>query len=371
MILLTLFLSGCSQEPMIKLSEQRQAEISALNAQMEADETEMPQQDQMTSFNRENFQTYNDDMHFEDITEFIPVQPNEVIILNEDNQLTTFYLDYVDSTLRRLQLREVKDGEITHLFYEWNQNNITRLASTNGSVLPVNQLSMLNSEAFTPFVLLTTPIQRNTIWNADNDTIAEITQLYQTATILNREYQDVVEVTYRSDNSEIVYYFAKGIGFIGSSQIAEDGSTHQVQIQEVVKDKLCEEQVIIFAPQQNENGIQLVEENSPIKWQTNDSSAAIYTRLFQQLGWMDQTVAINSIVTDNNIVTIDFTPGIVVAMNQHPTKEVGVIPAIVATLANHFNVQQVYLTVNGMGLLPEVLPYPVGGLWNVDQEWFN
>ena len=108
-----------------------------------------------------------------------------------------------------------------------------------------------------------------------------------------------------------------------------------------------------------------------LTWQTNQNPGKTFTELFRKEGWINASVEVKDIKIDSQIATVDFTPGVVAAMNQHTARETAVLPAIVQTIADYYGVSQVKLTVGGLILSPDTLPIPANGIWEVNPSWLG
>lgn len=119
------------------------------------------------------------------------------------------------------------------------------------------------------------------------------------------------------------------------------------------------------------DGAILQRESALLNRQTNETLAQAFTSLFREKGWLNDQVSIQELVLDNNVVTVDFTPGIVASVNAHANQEERLLPAIVQTLADYYQVQHVRLTVGGLILTPDRLAVPADGIWQVDAQWLG
>ena len=93
--------------------------------------------------------------------------------------------------------------------------------------------------------------------------------------------------------------------------------------------------------------------------------------MFRKEGWINSSVEVKDIKIESQTALVDFTPGIVAAMNQHTARETAVLPAIVQTIADNYGVKQVKLTVGGLILTPDTLPMPDNGIWEVNPNWLG
>ena len=358
-LLSIIFLSACSKEPMIRLSEERQAYITE-KQNIEQASHKNKGEEKTVNIEITNEVAYDETMSFDDILDFIPIQPNQINQYIENDQEFFRYMEFVDGNLKMMQVREQTPTSISNHYYAWDATQISDLGVGEGTNIPSNQLSNLSTEGSN--IILKAPIQKGNSWEMSSEEIASITNLYETVNINGTTYQDVVEVAYQDDQQ--IKYFAKGLGIV-----AEINPDDSLVLSSISQNSYFQVQIPIKAPQQVDNKLVLVDDMAPIKFQTNEESANIYTKLFQTLGWITPDISVNKINKETYYINVDFTPGIVAAMNQNEVTERGIIPAIVMTMIEHYGVEAVQLTVNGLGMTPNTISYPDGGLWYPNDMW--
>ena len=358
-LLSIIFLSACSKEPMIRLSEERQAYITE-KQNIEQASHKNKGEEKTVNIEITNEVAYDETMSFDDIVDFIPIQPNQINQYIENDQEFFRYMEFVDGNLKMMQVREQTPTAISNHYYAWDATQISDLGVGEGTNIPSNQLSNLSTEGSN--IILKAPIQKGNSWEMSSEEIASITNLYETVNINGTTYQDVVEVAYQDDQQ--IKYFAKGLGIV-----AEINPDDSLVLSSISQNSYFQVQIPIKAPQQVDNKLVLVDDVAPIKFQTNEESANIYTKLFQTLGWITPDISVNKINKETYYINVDFTPGIVAAMNQNEVTERGIIPAIVMTMIEHYGVEAVQITVNGLGMTPNTISYPDGGLWYPNDMW--
>lgn len=358
-LLSIIFLSACSKEPMIRLSEERQAYITE-KQNIEQASHKNKGEEKTVNIEITNEVAYDETMSFDDIVDFIPIQPNQINQYIENDQEFFRYMEFVDGNLKMMQVREQKPTSISNHYYAWDEQQISDLGVGEGTNIPSNQLSNLSTERSN--IILKAPIQKGNSWEMSSEEIASITNLYETVNINGSTYQDVVEVAYQ--DGQQIKYFAKGLGIV-----AEINPDDSLVLSSISQNSYFQVQILIKAPQQVGNKLVLVDDVAPIKFQTNEESANIYTKLFQTLGWITPDISVNKINKETYYINVDFTPGIVAAMNQNEVTERGIIPAIVMTMIEHYGMEAVQLTVNGLGMTPNTISYPDGGLWYPNDMW--
>lgn len=395
-IVFSIFLVGCSNEPMIRLSEENQAileskrqasieeakkrenELASIENEASVNEsTESSSQEEATSSvaSEESVEdealtiidpstwTQAADGTVWELSHFVPYQINQIRQFSTSSSRLTTYVDFTNEGQTAWQVREINQSQPkTHLI-ELQTNQITQVSLTE-SIRPfMNYLSTLTTQGQNQKILLQAPVTTETAWtNADGST-ASITAMYDAIKINGQSYANVVEVTSADEKR----YYGENQGLLlvltDADSIVLETLADNVQI--VVP-------YTVWLPNEDTDATTLLTQKEvDINWQTNSTAGSIMTQFFRNQNWLNDSVSINSVSLMENTVTVDFTAGVVAAMNSHPTKEQGVIPAIVATMADLFSVENVVLTVNGNGLLPDVLPYPTGGSWQVDPSWMT
>lgn len=344
---------------MIRLSEERQAYITE-KQNIEQASHKNKGEEKTVNIEITNEIAYDETMSFDDIVDFIPIQPNQINQYIENDQEFFRYMEFVDGNLKMMQVREQTPTAISNHYYAWDAQQISDLGVGEGTNIPSNQLSNLSTERSN--IILKAPIQKGNSWEMSSEEIASITNLYETVNINGSTYQDVVEVAYQ--DGQQIKYFAKGLGIV-----AEINPDDSLVLSSISQNSYFQVQIPIKAPQQVDNKLVLVDDVAPIKFQTNEESANIYTKLFQTLGWITPDISVNKINKETYYINVDFTPGIVAAMNQNEVTERGIIPAIVTTMIEHYGVEAVQLTVNGLGMTPNTISYPDGGLWYSNDMW--
>lgn len=363
--LVLLFLAGCAKEPMIKLSDERKAQIES-KAQESESATDSDQNEAVTPLDRQQAELADSSVSFDSITEFLPVQPNTFL----EGQVLSTYMDYVDSQSQRMQVRNVSSETDQVSFFGWDTQALYYLGQNESLQVPVNQLGLLaNTDPLQTWLQI--PLEKGATWQVDGETTAEVVNIYQALTIGDTTLSDVVEVKYTDANQTIYRFFARQLGLVAIESVSNDVTTTMQQVDTIYQDSRFSRSVRIYQAQEDQNSVRLTQDQATVSWQTNDQFGLIYTQLFRDLGWIDDQIVVNNVTISDGMVQVDFSAGIVAVLNSNPLGEAGLIPAIVATVADHFQVSNVQLTVNGLGLLPDTLEYPDGGIWQVDTAWFD
>lgn len=397
-------LAACQQESMIKLSEENQQLVESkklaleggaiedesvddsaelvLGSSAELEESEETQETEETSLaeTSENNESALDETEAEvvfDTSQWTPAQGQVQLTLTDylphaayqikeytqaDDKLIT-YPTYIDTTQSLMQVETRDNGNVSVDFYNWGTSQIVLLRSETDLNPYINHLStaVSQSAANTNEVILQTPLQAGSSWQRNSTQTSEITAIYETAQLSAGDFTNVIEITTTgTDNVQFVEYYGEGEGLLA---MAEGESVTQLA------NNYHENRIIhpinILLPS-TETGSGLTEESQTnFKWQTNASLASAFDELFKELDIIDDTITVQNITAADGVVTIDFSPGVVAVLNAYPASEQSVIAAIVGTLGAFFNEGQVRITVNGNGMLPNTVPYPENGIYQV------
>lgn len=385
---LFILLSGCSSEPMIKLSEENQAkleekrkqseivdnesqaEIASLDVEEEASVTETvkPTSNQLEP---SAWTRLPDDTVLE-LSNYLPFYAYQLKQFNNETGMYTTYADYVDQANRVMQVREIVGAGTFLSVYRWDDAQIQMTLRQENVALFENMMTGSQSANEGALTLLSAPLTVGTTWLYDGQHQSQILALYDDVTLGELNFSQVIETSTQFEDYDLRQYYAAGEGLIGTRYVTANEANQAEEFWQVTANTHQVMMIVnqtIAIPQASETA-QLVMEKVPFAFQTNDSIASAFQRLFTEQAWITEDIAINSVSVDEaGIATVDFSSGVVAAFNQHPSKETGVIAAIVTTVGRFFDVSQVRLTVNSNGLLPDILPYPPNGIYQADDSW--
>lgn len=383
-----ILLSGCSSEPMIQLSEENQAKLEEKRAQssevshnvdveiiLETAQTEsvsdVPETVTLAELNPSSWTQLPEGTTLE-LSNYLPYVAYQLKQFSNESGSYTTYVDFFDESNRVMQVREIVGATNYVNIYEWSEQAIQLTARHENTALFENLMQDVSSTPDANLTLLSAPVAVGTTWSYDGTHTSQIVGLYESLTLGDQQYIEVVEVSTPFEAYDLRQYYASGDGLIltryvdnvevstGEQFWQVTGNSHQVMM-------ILNRDV---AQPQTEGEYLLSLEKVPFAYQTNDSLARAFQRLFTDLGWITDDIVVNSLTVDEaGVANLDFSAGVVAAFNQHPSTETSIIPAIVATVGQYFNVTQVRLTVNTVGLLPDIIAYPENGIYQVDASW--
>ena len=383
-----ILLSGCSSEPMIQLSEENQAKLEEKRAQssevsndVDADtisetaQTEsildVPETVTLAELDPSSWTQLPEGTTLE-LSNYLPYVAYQLKQFSNESGSYTTYVDFFDESNRVMQVREIVGATNYVNIYEWSEQAIQLTARHENIALFENLTQDVSSTPDANLTLLSAPVAVGTTWSYDGTHTSQIVGLYESLTLGEQQYTEVVEVSTPFEAYDLRQYYASGDGliltrYVDNAEVSTGeqfwqvtGNSHQVMM-------ILNRDV---AQPQTEGEYLLSLEKVPFAYQTNDSLARAFQRLFTDLGWITDDIVVNSLTVDEaGVANLDFSAGVVAAFNQHPSTETSIIPAIVTTLGHYFDVTQVRLTVNTVGLLPDTLAYPENGIYQVDASW--
>lgn len=395
LISLFILLSGCSNEPMIKLSEENQAKLEEKRQQSKAivEESHIDESQTSTSISQsqeEETVAENDqyvtstfdpsgwprlpDETILEMSNYLPFYPYQLKQFNNETGIYTTYADYFDETNQVMQVREIMGTDTFINIYRWDETQIQLTMREEAVALFENMFEAGQQTFEDTLTLLSAPLTVGTTWSYDGTHQSEILALYDQVTLGELTFSQVIETSTQFEAYDLRQYYAAEVGLIGTRYVTSSEANEAEEFWQVTSNAHQVMMIVnqsIAQPQIDENSL-LAFEKVPFAFQTNDTMARAFQRLFIEQEWITSEIVINNVTVDAlGIATIDFSSGVVATFNQHPSKEAGVIPAIVTTVGELLDVNQVRLTVNNNGLLPDTLPYPPNGVYEVDAGWLG
>ena len=371
-----LLLSACKQEPMIHISPDVQASIDkkAADRQGTANNSSADTSTSMAEVSGEvdtsAWQKAPDATQY-DISHYAPNGINQLKEFETSEGTQLVYTDYADNNRQLWQVRTLlPNGRANVSIYQLTKEGWQISWQALDSLDTTSHLDQVSHTNRIPYLMA--PIQVGTMWQDSQGSRSTITNLYQSAKIGDATYEDVIEVTTFRSDQEVHTYYAKDQGLVMSSQKAINSGGENIALTlKSNQHQVSITQSINIAKPSNQMNPILTKGTGKLTWQTNQNPGKTFTELFRKEGWINASVEVKDIKIDSQIATVDFTPGVVAAMNQHTARETAVLPAIVQTIADYYGVSQVKLTVGGLILSPDTLPIPANGIWEVNPSWLG
>ena len=371
-----LLLSACKQEPMIHISPDVQASIDkkAADRQGTANNSSADTSASMAEISGEidtsAWQKAPEATQY-DISHYAPNGINQLKEFETSEGTQLVYTDYTDNNRQLWQIRTLlPNGRANVSIYQLTKEGWQISWQALDSLDTTSHLDQVSHTNRIPYLMA--PIQVGTMWQDSQGSRSTITNLYQSAKIGDVTYEDVIEVTTFRSDQEVHTYYAKDQGLVMSSQKAINSGGENIALTlKSNQHQVSITQSINIAKPSNQMNPILTKGTGKLTWQTNQNPGKTFTELFRKEGWINASVEVKDIKIDSQIATVDFTPGVVAAMNQHTARETAVLPAIVQTIADYYGVSQVKLTVGGLILSPDTLPIPANGIWEVNPSWLG
>lgn len=374
LILIIGFLTGCGREPMIQLNETNQAIVDEKRQQ----ETEVPPTETGTDDMAEDEEiqtpspvtsqidtsqwTVAENAFDAQIMDYLPVPAYQVKEFQFGEDIATQYAThiYTDTQWIQVMLRQGTTSEVS--LYNWGSRQIVKVDTLDAVNPYINHLRLGDYSTDAMELELQLPFELGATWERDANTMSEITGLFQEATLPSGTYQDVVEVTHRlQDGSrEWQMYYAREVGWIAT----REGDQVQYVTGSYPESRTMSE-ITFYQSQAPEQGAQLVPQAKNFKWQTNWTLAQAWQDFFRDAGVIDESIQVQNVEVINGVVHFDVSSGIVALLNRGPATEEAMIGSMVVTLGEFFGVDQVRITVNSNGMLPQTVPYPTNGMYNL------
>lgn len=372
---LGLILSACQQEPMIKINPETQASIDKkVSDRQGANSVASSSQDATSSdsgaIDTSSWTVAPAGSQYE-IGHYAPNNLNQLKTFQTADGTQVMYTDFADTNRQLWQVRTLlpngrADVSVYQLTPEGWQISWQALDTLDTS----SHLDQASHTNRIPYLMA--PLQVGTMWQDSQGSRSTITALYETATVGENTYQDVIEVTTFTADQEVHTYYAKDQGLILSRQKSISSGGEDVRLTPVSNQQgvRINQTIGLVKPSNQMNPI-LTRGQGQLTWQTNQNPGTTFTELFRKEGWINTTVEVKDIKIEDQVAVVDFTPGVVAAMNQHTARETAVLPAIVQTVADYYGVTRVKLTVGGLILSPDTLPIPPNGIWEVNPAWLG
>lgn len=373
-------LVGCAREPMINISEENQSiidqKLEAKNGngidsttqdnESQESESKATERDSnlLTSLDTSNWIPLEGEAQLL-LTDYLPSMSYQIKSFSNGVDTRVDYPTFSDPSLQMMQVESRIEDNLELSFYRWDTTQLTRMSESAELNPYVNHLQTINQQAASESdVLLQSPLQVGTTWERNDSWQSSITAVYSQANLPAGELYNVVEVTSTDGENERIDYYSQGEGLVASIESDASGSVNQVWVVgSIYHDNRIINDITVMVPTNNEAMVE--PSTATFKWQTNGNYASSFDEMFKEMGIIDESITVNSVRVENNVVILDFTPGVVAVLNSNDAPEQAVIASIVTTLGDFFNEEQVRLTVSGSGMLPDTIEFPTNGIYQV------
>lgn len=300
------------------------------------------------------------------IEDYYPFIENRVMVYegigNEYAEMKTFVEFIGDSTI---QIKLMNPGtEFVNVLE--NKDGILREVFGEGEFYHIE--NMLKANRNQDNIILKEPIILGNTWEDRDGNKVEITGINKGITIPLGEYKALeVTTTYKESTSKKDYY-VKDLGFVGT--IYEDREYTISSLLKSIDNTGLELRTRVYYPEANDTGSSYV--NKLINFKTNGNIKNMLEELLKNpesdrlLAPISKDTKINSIKLNRDTWTlnVDMSEGFIKDMNAGSAYEVEIINSIVNSLGEFYDVEKVYISVEGE-------PYESGHLKLLENEYFT
>lgn len=316
----------------------------------------------------ENILSEDDGSNQETLTieDYYPFQENIIMdyegIGNEYAEQTTF-LEFVENN--RAQLKIMNPGTNFVKVIEYKNGALTEVFS-EGEFYHIE--NMLNTNTNSSNIILKEPLEVGTAWLTEEGQDKAITSMDAKIETPLGSYKALEVTTEFEGGATEKQYYAKGVGLVGS--IYDDGEFQvKTLLKEIIKDK-HELEIVSYYPTGDDIGTEYI--NQSISFSTNDRIEEILERTMKEppkeklISPISKNTKINKIYLNRNswILEVDFSKELLREMNAGSSFEYEILRSIVNTLGDFYDVNKVYITLEGE-------PYESGHYGISKNEYFE
>lgn len=265
----------------------------------------------------------------------------------------------------KIQVKILNPGTIFVKVLEYSNGELREVFS-EGEFYHIE--NMLNSNRNSDNIILKEPLEVGNSWtNLDGDNI-EITSLNKEIETPHGKYK-ALEVTKKFESGAVEKsYYGKNIGFIGS--VYEDGDFQVKTLLKSIENQGQSIKLEAYYPSLDSISTKYVDKD--LLFNTNDHIEEMLEEILKDpssanlLASISEDTKINKIKLDRNSWTlkVDFSEELLEDMNAGSTYEVEILKSIVNTLGRFYDVDKVYITIDGK-------PYESGHISINEEEYFE
>lgn len=350
-------LTACQRETMIQFSEENREKIEAkkeglsLNIKSKNLDETLEEKSTKLTFNKDNWVEAKQIPTLL-IEDFLPMQENQIKIFTDGSQQKYLYLKSQDPEKKIQNLLQLKNKELSLEIYSWQQESLSRgIFQEEIYPLAMNE-AVQDWEQVCQFPLA-----------GDSTRLKEanIQAFFSEIQIDEEVYNNVLEIKL----SDKLIYLAQGKGLV-----AEETETETWWLINSYPNVKLISKINLFLPQNSTSSL-LSSQETTFTWQTNQNLAKYFTEWLQANKIIGLDIQVNQIKFITDYVQVDFSPGVVASLNQHPQGEQAAIASIIANIKLLTGIDKVQLTVNNYGMLPDTFPYPDNAMYYFNPEWLS
>jgi sporulation and spore germination protein len=308
----------------------------------------------------------NDASEIDTISDYYPFEKNRLMDYqgkgNEFAEMKSF-VEFIDEDLIQIKemnpgtnfvnVLELKDGVLREVFAEGEFYHFENMLKANRNM---------------DNIILKEPLEVGNSWEDNEGNKVEITGVDVVIETPLKTYK-ALEVTTNYESGAIKReYYAKGVGFVASKY--EDGEFKVDTLLKGIENKGIKTNIRAYYPIKDDAEIRYL--NKTIDFRTNDNIKTVLENLFKEpqsdklLAPISKDTSIKSIDLNRDtwVLNIDFSKELREDMNAGSSYELAVIDSIVNTLGDFYDVEKVYISVEGE-------PYESGHLQLLEGEYFE
>ncbi|CDF59403.1 GerMN domain-containing protein [Thermobrachium celere] len=272
------------------------------------------------------------------------------------------YVDYIAGD--RIQIRDITPGTTLAKIYEIKNGELRLISSREEYYYREN---LLNTQNTSYDVLLKEPIENGTSWTTKDGLKRYISNTQAKISTPSGEYT-AVEVITEGNDYKLYDYYVKELGHVKT--VFKTGSTTiETNLEKIEKNVPYIQTIKFYYPDFNKEKLAFKEEKISLK--TNENIDKIIESYLknppkEELNKVfSKNTKINKLYLNNsqNKVYIDVSKEFVQEMNAGSSLESMILQSLVNTLGNYYNVDKVYISVEGK-------PYESGHIAITENEVF-
>jgi len=235
-----------------------------------------------------------------------------------------------------IKVLEIKDGELrlmTSIGEAYYRDNLTTVQNAN------------------PEILLKEPLVKGTTWTVSDGKKRFISNKEVPISTPAGSF-NCLEVTTEGKNFKELAYYSPNVGLIKTVYIGSDNFEITSTLSKIEKNTPFAQQIKFYYGDVVNDKLVYVTKN--VIFKTNDITRKIFEDLFKEapdknLVTISKNTKINSLYLNSTeqMVYIDFSKELMTEMNAGTSKEMVILDSVTATLGNYYNVNKIYLTVEG------------------------
>lgn len=260
------------------------------------------------------------------------------------------YVDFINGN--RIQIRSVDGGTTLGRVLENKNGQLSILTSREDFYYKDNLIDTDENKGGRE-VILKEPLEIGTSWNLPNGNKRTITNVTSNISTPSGNYK-ALEVTTEGKDYTTKDYYAPNVGLIKSTFIAGDAKITK-SLSKRVEDASFPQNLKLYYPETMKNDIRIVSTKIKTVLKTNEDIKDIFQKYFQNplknnlASLISKNTKINDLYlnTEENKVYVDFSKEFIDEMNAGSSKELSIIRSITNSLGNYYNVDKVYISIDG------------------------